>query len=127
MSPSTVVTPTRLYPLHCTLHLCTLTFTRRQLQAPVALSHALVSDISFQFSRCALHWLQLRKLSQLQISLRNLQKILFFVSSFCWKVTEATTTLNFEHVCYFARILLHASHSSRPWAQPTDFLLTVAV
>ncbi len=119
MSPSTVVTPIRLYPLHCTLHLCTLTLTRRHLQALVTLSHALVSDISFQISRCALHWLQLRKLLQLQISLGNPQ-ILFFIL-FCWKVAEATTTLNFEHVCYIA-----FSHFST-LGSAHRFLLTVAV
>ncbi len=119
MSPSTVVTPTRLYPLHCTLYLCTPTLIRRHLQALVALLHALVSDISFQFLRCALHWLQLRKLFKLSISLRN--HTICCLISFCWKLTEATTTLNFEHVCFIARILPFSSHSSRPWAQPTDF------
>ena len=115
-----MVTPTRLYPLHCTLYLCTPTLTRRHLQALVALLHALVSDISFQFLRCALHWLQLRKLFKLSISLRN--HTICCLISFCWKLTEATTTLNFEHVCFIARILSHFSHSSRPWAQPTDFI-----
>ncbi len=33
-----MVTPIRLYPLYCTLYLCTLTLTRWQLQALVALS-----------------------------------------------------------------------------------------
>ncbi len=41
--PSTVVTPIRLYPLYCTLYLCTL--TRLHLQALVALSFAFVSEI----------------------------------------------------------------------------------
>ncbi len=120
MSPSTVVTPIRLYPLHCTLYLCTPTLTRQHLQALVALFHALVSDISFQFLRCALHWLQLCKLLKLPISLGNHKNL--SSHSFCWKLTEATTTLNFEHICFITRILSNSSHSSRPWAQPTDFI-----
>ena len=113
------MTPTRLYPLHCTLYLCTPTLTRRHLQALVALFHALVSDISFQFLQCPLHWLQLRKLLKLPTSLRSHK---FVIAFFCWKLTEATTTLNFEHVCFIARFWSFFSHSSRPWAQPTDFI-----
>ncbi len=58
--PSTVVTLIRLYPLYCTLYLCTPTLTRRHLQALVALSFALVSDIFAPILQCTLHWLQLR-------------------------------------------------------------------
>ncbi len=47
--PSTVVTPIRLYPVFCTMYLCTLTLTRWQLQVLVTLSFAFVSDVSFQF------------------------------------------------------------------------------
>jgi hypothetical protein len=44
-----VVTPIRLYPLHCTLYCCTLTptLTRWQPSALVALSPAFVSDFCF--------------------------------------------------------------------------------
>ncbi len=45
------MTPIRLYPLYCTLYCCilTLTLTRRQPSAPVALSFAFVSDSIFKF------------------------------------------------------------------------------
>ncbi len=72
------MTPTRLYPLHCALYLCTPTLTRRQLQALVALFHALVSDISFQFLQCSLHWLQLLKLLKLPTSLRSHNFVIAF-------------------------------------------------
>ncbi len=42
-----MVTPNKLYPLYCTLYLCTL--AHRQLHALVALSSAFVSDFLFQF------------------------------------------------------------------------------
>ncbi len=50
-----MVTPIRLYPLHCTLYYCTLTptLTRRQLSAPVTISPAFVSDFCFKF--CSVH------------------------------------------------------------------------
>jgi hypothetical protein len=76
--PSTAVIPTRLYPLYCTLYLCTL--TRRHLQAQVALSFAFVSDLFASMLQCALDWLQLSKCFSLTISLRNLQTfVLFFL------------------------------------------------
>ncbi len=59
-----MVTPTKLYPLYCTLYLCTL--THRQL---VTLSPAFVSDIL----QSALHWLQLIKC----FSLTNQQTFIF--------------------------------------------------
>jgi hypothetical protein len=49
-----------MYPLYCTLYLCAL--TRRHLQALVALSFAFVVTFFASISRCALHWLRLRKL-----------------------------------------------------------------
>jgi hypothetical protein len=124
VSSSTVVTPIRLYPLHCTLYLCTPTLTRRHLQALVALSHALVSDISFQFLRCALHWLQLRQLLKLPISLRNPWKFFFvhlILSVRSWpKLPQHSISNTFVLLLVF---LSHFSHSSRPWAQPIDFYI----
>jgi hypothetical protein len=72
---STVVTPIRLYPLHCTLYCCTLTptLTRRQSSALVALSPAFVSDFLFQVLQCTLDWLHLSQHCLLTISFRNQQ------------------------------------------------------
>ncbi len=103
------MTPTRLYPLHCTLYLCTPTLTRRHLQALVALFHALVSNISFQFLQCALHWLQLRKLLKLSTSLRSHK---FVISFFLWKLTEATKTLNFERLFYCLYLIVFLAQFS---------------
>jgi hypothetical protein len=61
MPPSTVVTLIRLYPLYCTLYLSTLTLTRWQLPAQVALSFVFVSDSFRSILQCTLHWLQLSK------------------------------------------------------------------
>jgi hypothetical protein len=94
---STVVTPIRLYPLYCTLYLCTL--TRQQLHVLVALSSAFVSDISIQILQCALYWLQLNKCFLRLISLRN-QQTFFQLRSFSWKLAVATTALNCEHVTH---------------------------
>ncbi len=91
---STVVTPTRLYPLYYTLHLSTLTLTCQQLHALVALSSAFVSHIFIQLLRCTLHWLQLNKWFSLLISLRNHQTF-FHTHSFCWKLAVTTTALHF--------------------------------
>jgi hypothetical protein len=76
----TVVTPIRLYPLYCTLYPCTLTLTRRQLQALVALSFAFVSEVFILILQCALHWLQLSKRFSLTIPLRNPQILSSFFS-----------------------------------------------
>jgi hypothetical protein len=86
---STVVTPIRLYPLHCTLYCCTLTptLTRRQSSALVTLSSAIVSDFLLQVLQCSLYWLQLSQHFLLAISFKN-QK--FFPNSFfCWKWVES--------------------------------------
>ncbi len=48
-----MVTPIRLYPLHCTLYCWTLTLTCRQSSALVALSPPFVSDFCFKF--CSVH------------------------------------------------------------------------
>jgi hypothetical protein len=109
-----------LYPLYCTLYLCTLTLTRRHLQALVALSLAFVSDI-FRFNStvyCTLHWLQLRRLFSLPIMLRNLHTFCFILFVGSW--AGATTALNFEHVRFLTHILLYCCqfflYSFRPWA-----------
>jgi hypothetical protein len=58
---STVVTPIRSYPLYCTPHYCTLTLTltRRQPSALVALSFTFISDFVLKILQCILHRLQL--------------------------------------------------------------------
>ncbi len=119
MPPSTVVTRIRLYPLNCTLYLCTL--THWQLQALVALSFAFVSEVFIPILQCALHWLQLNKRFSLTIPLRNPQ--IFFFVFLCWKLAVATTALNFEHVNFIARIFVSFFCAVRPWAdiQPSTY------
>ncbi len=124
MPHSTVVTPIRLYPLYCILYLCTPTLTRRHLQVLVALSFALVSDIfRSNFTVCTALATTSQALTASDFALKS--KNLSF-HSFCWKLARATTTLNFEHVCFIVCILSVFSHSSRPWAEPTDLISTFA-
>jgi hypothetical protein len=92
--PSTVVTLIRLYPLYCTLYLCTLTLTRRHPQALVALSFTFVSEFFASISRCTLHWLQLRKLFLLLVSLRNLQTFCFILFVGSWPELPQHSILN---------------------------------
>ena len=70
-----MVTPIRLYPLHCTLYCCTHTptLTRRQSSALVALSPAFVSDFCFNF--CSVHSIgyNFHSTFWLAISFRNQQ------------------------------------------------------
>ncbi len=73
--PSRVVKPIRLYPLYCTLYLCTL--TSQHVQVLVALSFAFVSNVFVSFLQCALHWLQLSRCFSLTTSLRNLPTFYF--------------------------------------------------
>ncbi len=89
MLTSTVVTPIRLYPLHCTLYCCTLTptLTSQQSSALVALSSAFLSDFLFQVLQCTLHWLQLSQHFCFRFCLEINS---FFPNSFfCWKWAES--------------------------------------
>jgi hypothetical protein len=103
-----VVTPIRLYPLHCTLYCCTL--TRRQSTAPVALSSAFISDFFFKVLQCTLHWLQLSQHFSLAISFRNQQ----FLSKFSFllevsKELPQRSTLNpFFVALSFLVVRLHS-------------------
>ncbi len=112
------MTPIRLYPLYCTLYLCTL--TRRQIQAQVALSLAFVSD----FCCCkfySVHFIGYNLASAFRLRfLLEIYKLLF--CSFCWKLAVATTALNFEHVrrpyicvllsVFFAQFFFHPELTS---------------
>ncbi len=74
--------------------------------------------------RCTLHWLQLRKLSKLQISLRNLQIFCFILFVGSWPELPQQSILN-TFVLSFVLCHIVASfflHSSRPWAEPTDLI-----
>ncbi len=70
-----MVTPIRLYPLHCTLYCCTLTptLTRQKSSVLVALSPAFVSD--FCFKTCSVHSIgyNFHSTFSLAISFRNQQ------------------------------------------------------
>ncbi len=94
-----MVTPIRLYHLYCTLYCCTLTLTltRRQPSALVALSFAFASDcvwLCFQILQCTQHRLQLSQHFSLAISLRNHQLFPKFSLSVGSK-QRATNTLDF--------------------------------
>ncbi len=106
-----MVTPIRLYPLHCTLYCCTLTptLTHQQSSALVALSPAFISDF------CSVHSIGYNFHSTFRLRF-HLEINSFSPNSvFCWK-QRATTTLDFEHVfrcsqfsrCSFAQLTLFA-------------------
>ncbi len=82
---STVVTPIRLYPLHCTLYCCTLTptLTRRQSSALVALSPAFVSYFCFKFR--SVHSIGYNFHSTFRLRFRSEINSFFPNSVFCWK------------------------------------------
>jgi hypothetical protein len=107
-----VVTPIRLYPLYCTLYLCTLTLTRRHLQALVAL----VSDI-FSLQFYGVHCIGYNFVSSQSFRFRfEIYKL--FLSFFLLKLARATTALNFEHICVIALILPVFLHSLDPGLNP---------
>jgi hypothetical protein len=106
-----------LYPLYCTLQLCTL--AHRKLHTLVALSPTFVSDTFIQLLRCTFHWLQLNKRVLLLILLRD-QQTFFHIHSFCWKMAVATTALNFcTRYSYFLILFCSVSTLGLHPAHPT--------
>jgi hypothetical protein len=101
--PSTVVTPTRLYPLYCALYFCTLTLTCWHLQAQVPLSSP--SLVTFRFNSTVCYNLAGTFRLGFHVEICKL-----LLRSFYWKLAVATTALNFEHVhfccSYFCVLLL---------------------
>ncbi len=98
-----MVTPIRLYLLHCTLYCCTL--TRRQSSVLVALSPAFVSDFCFKF--CSVHSIGYNFHSTFHLRFRLEINSFFFPIQFSvGSKQRATTTLDFEHV-------FRCSHFSR--------------
>ncbi len=94
-----MVTPIRLYPLHCTLYYCvlTLTLTRWQSSALVTLSPAFVSD--FCFMSCSVHSIGYNFHSTFHLRFRLEINSLFFQIQFSvGSKQRAITTLDFEHV-----------------------------
>ncbi len=108
-----MVTPTRLYPLHCTLYSCTLklTLTRRQSSAPVALSSAFVG-VFFCFKFCSVHSIgyNFHSTFSLAISFRNQQ----FLSKFSFllevsrELPQRSTLNTFFRCSQFSRCSLHS-------------------
>ncbi len=109
MSSSIVVTLIRLYPLHCTLY--THTHTSASTGTSRSLSRPRKWYFRSQFLRCALHWLQLRKLLKLPISLRNPTN--FFVSFFLLEVDRSYHNTQFRtrlfYCSYFVTFLAQFS------------------
>jgi hypothetical protein len=87
--------------LYCTLYYCTLTLTRWQLSAPVALSFAFVSDFVLKF--CSVHSIgySFHSTFSLAVSFRNQQFLFKFILSVGSK-QRATTTLDFKHVIRYS-------------------------
>jgi hypothetical protein len=80
-----------LYPLYCTLYLCTFTLTRQQLQALVALSFAFISDVFRSNPTVCTSLATTQQALSLTILFRNLQTCVF--RFFCWKMAVATTAI----------------------------------
>jgi len=107
-----VVTPIRLYPLHCTLYCCTHTptLTRRQSSALVALSPAFVSDFCFNF--CSVHSIGYNFHSTFCLQFRSEINSFFSKFSFLLEVSRELpqrSTLNTFFRC--SQFLTVRSHS----------------
>ncbi len=119
-----MVTPTRLYPLYCTLYLCILTLIRWHQQMLVALSFAFRKS-RFSFQTYCVHFIGYNLASAFSLRF-HFEIYKLFTLFFCWKFAVATTALNFEHVyfcCpYFCLLPLRSSTLGCHPTQHTFFI-----